>query len=256
MNENKIRGFVGIYAMIDTILLDLDGTLLKYTQAAFLSVYFAELPKVFTRMGMDTELTVKALWAGTKAMVLNDGGRLNAQRFWETFAHSLALSEEDIRLIEAACDSFYENEFNLVKTVMEPSEIPKRLVHALIARGYHVVLATNPLFPACAVTTRLGWIGLEPRDFQLITHYANSTYCKPNPGYYREIFTKTGKAPEQCLMAGNNPAEDMVAGTLGCETFLVTDCLENEAGMDITAFRRGTLAELETYLISLPDTKK
>jgi len=239
--------------MIDTILLDLDGTLLKYTQATFISVYFAELPKVFTRMGMDAELTVKAVWAGTKAMILNDGGRFNSQRFWETFALSLALSDEDLRMIEAACDSFYENEFNTVKTVMEPSEIPKRLVRALGSKGYHVVLATNPLFPACAVATRLGWIGLEPRDFQLITHYANSMYCKPDLGYYREIFTKIGKMPEQCLMAGNNPAEDMVVGTLGCETFLVTDCLENESGMDITTLRRGTLAELEAYLISLPN---
>ena len=161
--------------MIDTIMLDLDGTLLKYTQDAFLGVYFAELPKVFTKMGMDADLTVKALWAGTKAMVLNDGSRFNSQRFWETFADSLELSDERLRIIEAACDSFYKNEFNIVKTVMEPNEISKRLVHALIARGYHIVLATNPLFPVCAVTTRLGWIGLEPRDFQLITHYANST---------------------------------------------------------------------------------
>jgi hypothetical protein len=54
-------------------------------------------------------------------------------------------------------------------------------------------------------------------------------------------------------MAGNSPAEDMCVGALGAETFLVTDYLENEAGLDITTFRRGTLAELEQYLLSLPE---
>ena len=239
--------------MIDTILLDLDGTLLQFSQDTFLNAYFAKLKKVFIRMDMEAELSVKAVWAGTKAMILNDGSKLNAQRFWEAFAKELGLIEEKRKLVEAACDDFYANEFNTVKSIMEPSGIPKRLVRALATKGYHVVLATNPLFPACAVMTRLGWVGLELQDFQLVTHYANSTYCKPNPGYYQEIFSKIGKAPEQCLMAGNNPAEDMVAGTLGCETFLVSDCLENETGMDISAFRRGTLAALEAYLMMLPD---
>ena len=54
-------------------------------------------------------------------------------------------------------------------------------------------------------------------------------------------------------MAGNSPAEDMVAGALGAETFLVTDCMENEAGVDVSSYRCGTLAELESYLTSLPD---
>ena len=238
--------------MIDTILLDLDGTLLNFSQETFINVYFVELRKVFIRLGMDVDLSVKAVWAGTKAMFLGDGKSLNSQRFWETFAKVLGIDDEKLKTIEDACDDFYSNDFDVVKQVLKPSEVPKRLVLALASRGYKIVLATNPLFPFCAVATRLGWAGLVPQDFQLVTHYANSTYCKPDLGYYREIFAKIDKAPEQCLMAGNNPAEDMVAGTLGCDTFLVTDCLENETGMDITAFRSGTLAQLELYLMSLP----
>jgi hypothetical protein len=52
-------------------------------------------------------------------------------------------------------------------------------------------------------------------------------------------------------MAGNNPAEDMCAGELGAGTFLVTDCLENEAGLDLALYRHGTLTDLEDYLLSL-----
>ena len=239
--------------MIDSILFDLDGTLLHFSQDAFLNVYFSEISKIFKRIDLDVGLSVKAIWAGTKAMVLNDGSQPNAQRFWTVFAEYLDLSDEKRKAVEAACDAFYANEFDSVRSVMIPNDISKRLVRALPAKGYSVVLATNPLFPACAVTTRLRWIGLEPQDFLFITNYSNSTYCKPNTGYYKEVLAKIGKSPEQCLMAGNNPVEDMIAGTLGIETFLVTDCLENEGGTDVSAFRQGTLAELEAYLMSLPD---
>jgi len=239
--------------MINTILLDLDGTLLGFTQEAFFGVYFTELKKVFTRLNMDAELAVQAVWAGTKAMVKNDGSRLNTVAFWGAFTEHMGLTADKLSAVEAACDDFYTNEFDVVKSIVAPTEIPKRLVRSLTAKGYTVVLATNPFFPPCAITTRLNWAGLTPEDFHFITHYENSRFSKPNLGYYKEIFTKVNRAPEQCLMAGNNPAEDLCVGALGAETFLVTDFMENEAGVDIAHFRRGDLAELEQYLLSLPD---
>ena len=244
-----------IIDMLDTIMFDLDGTLLQYYQQEFIDVYFAELGKVFVRMGMDPERSIKGVWAGTKAMVLNDGSVLNIERFWHVFSEYMGLTGEPLRSVEAACDRFYSNEFNAAKVVMRPSEIPKRIVREMASKGYDVVLATNPMFPQCAVESRLGWTGLEIQDFKLVTHYSNSTFCKPNTEYYREILGKISKSPVQCLMVGNNPVEDMCAGLLGMETFLVTDYLENETGADISAFRRGTLAEMEAYLVALPDKR-
>jgi FMN phosphatase YigB (HAD superfamily) len=161
-----------------------------------------------------------------------------------------------LEAVESACDSFYSNEFNIVKSVVRFSEVPSRLVRAMSARGFCIVLATNPLFPPCAVDSRLGWIGLDQSDFELITHYENSSFCKPNPAYYRDVFSKIDKSPSQCLMVGNNPAEDMCVGELGAETFLVTDFMENDTGLDITAFKHGTIEELEAYLMSLPGVTK
>ena len=238
--------------MIDTILFDLDGTLLQFSQEDFINNYFAKLSKVFIRLGMEAEASIKAVWAGTKAMALNDGSMTNAKRFWTVFAEYLGLTPEKNKEVEAACDDFYTNAFDAVKSVLRPNDVSNRLVRELTGRGYTVALATNPLFPACAVTTRLNWIGLKPDDFKHITHYYNSKYCKPNPGYFNEVLAEIKKTPEQCLMAGNHPVEDMSAGKLGIETFLVTDCLENEANVDISTFRRGTLAELEEFLLSLP----
>jgi len=241
--------------MIDTILFDLDGTLVRFVQDDFINTYFAELRKVFVKLGLDADAAVKGVWIGTKAMALNDGSMLNTKRFWDAFSEHMDLRGEQLKTVEAACDSFYSNEFNVAKSVMKSSDIPKRIVRKMAERGYCVVLATNPLFPPCAVDSRLGWIDLDRTDFKLITHYENSSFCKPNPAYYHEVFSKINKTPEQCIMVGNNPAEDMCVSKLGMEVFLVTDYMENEAGIDITVFRRGTIEELETFLMSLPILK-
>jgi FMN phosphatase YigB (HAD superfamily) len=233
-------------------MFDLDGTLLHFSQDDFIKVYFAELGKLFVRLGMDAEMSVKAIWVGTKSMIEGDGSCTNAERFWAAFAEYTKLSGDKLNAVKAACDEFYLNEFNNAKSVIIPNDISKRLVRTLAAKGYQIVLATNPLFPACAVATRLGWIGLEMQDFVHVTHYSNSTFCKPNPDYYREIFKKIDRLPEQCFFAGNNTIEDMSAGDLGVETFLVTDCLENEPNIDIAVFKNGTLKELEEYLTAMP----
>jgi len=238
--------------LIDTILFDLDGTLCRFTQEDFINTYFKEIGKVFFKLGLDPEDSIKAVWAGTKAMVLNDGTKLNTQRFWAAFSDFMDLEDEQLKAVEEACDSFYTNEFNVVKSIVTHSEISDRLVREMASRGYRIILATNPLFPPCAVDTRLGWIGLSRNDFELITHYENSSFCKPNPSYFREILSKIGKSPEQCIMVGNNPAEDMIAEEVGMDVFLVTDFMENEAGIDISKFRQGTLEDLEAYLYSLP----
>jgi FMN phosphatase YigB (HAD superfamily) len=238
--------------MIDTILFDLDGTLLQFSQDAFLGVYLAELRKVFIRLNMEPEKSIKAVLVGTQAMIANDGTMLNSQRFWDSFVNCLGLTLEERRKIETACDTFYISEFNAVRSVMKPNDISRRLVKTLAAKGYAVVLTTNRLFPGCAVMTRLDWIGLTPWDFKYITHYSNNKYCKPNAEYYNEIFKQINKKPEHCIMVGNSPADDMCVGRLGAETFLVTDYLENEAGLDITAYNQGKLVDLDQYLTALP----
>jgi FMN phosphatase YigB (HAD superfamily) len=232
-------------------MFDLDGTLLRISQSAFVNAYFAELSKVFVRMGMEPEASKKAVWAGTKAMIMNDGSKLNANKFWDMFSKTLNLSAEQRATVETACDRFYINEFDNVKEYVEPTSIPKRLVPALADRGYTIVLATNPLFPACAIETRLKWIGLRMEDFHLVTHYSNSTFCKPNLGYYKEIFSKIGKEPHECLMIGNNPAEDMCVSELGAKVYLVPDFLENEAGLEVSMFSSGSLEQIEDYLMNL-----
>ena len=240
--------------MIKAVLFDLDGTLLHFYQDEFIAAYFKELKKIFVRLGFDAELAFEGLWAGTKAMMLNNGELLNRDSFWAEFMRVVGVSHEQMKIAEDACNDFYSSvAFDGVKSIMKNNdlELPKRIVHSTAERGFTVVLATNPLFPECAITTRLGWVGLSVSDFKLVTHYGNSRYCKPNFGYYREIFEKIGLEPDQCLMVGNSTLEDMSISALGTDTFLVKECIENESEIDISAYRSGTLKELGEYILTL-----
>jgi FMN phosphatase YigB (HAD superfamily) len=235
---------------IDTVLLDLDGTLIPMEQQAFLDAYFAELARFLAGHGYrDARATLGALMAGVEAMIRNDGGATNRERFWDAFCARLG---GEARALEGALTAFYAGAFDGVRRVLGPARDVRGLLERLRAGGRTLYLATNPLFPAVAVRTRLTWIGLTEADFAGITTYENSRFCKPNPNYYREILHRLGAAPARCLMIGNNPSDDMSALQAGLSGYLVTDYLENERGLPIEPYRHGTFAELLAFAETLP----
>ena len=237
---------------MNTVLFDLDGTLLPMTQDAFIEAYFQRLAVKFVALGLEAEKSIQAVWAGTKAMMKNDGSVSNATRFWSGFSAFYGGLEDRLKELEAETDRFYSSEFNGVRDIITPTELSLKLISTLKSKGYTVALATNPLFPPQAVASRLAWIGLTLEHFSLHTDYHNARFCKPNPGYYRDIFAALGVEPAQCLMVGNTVTEDMCAARLGCETYLVTDYLENPEGGDYSMYPQGTLADFAVWTEQLP----
>ena len=57
-----------------------------------------------------------------------------------------------------------------------------------------------------------------------------------------------GVKPEECVMVGNGAGEDMVAEKCGMRVFLLTDCLLNRKGTDISACPQGGFSELIAFL--------
>lgn len=231
--------------MIKTVLFDLDGTLLPMDNDEFVKYYFGLLCKKLAPMGYDAKELVDAIWAGTGAMVKNDGTRTNEEAFWEKFASiygEKALKDKDL------FEEFYCNEFNGAKVICGYNETLVNLVKSLKERGIRVVLATNPLFPAIATENRIRWAGFEPSDFELYTTYENIGYCKPNLEYYREIIRRLGVSFEECIMVGNDVDEDMIARDLGMEVFLLTDHIINRGDKDISEYPNGDAGDLVNYL--------
>jgi hypothetical protein len=52
-------------------------------------------------------------------------------------------------------------------------------------------------------------------------------------------------------MVGNDVQEDMVAETVGMQVFLLTPCMINRTGEDISRFPRGDFQELMTFIREL-----
>ena len=234
--------------MTKAILFDLDGTLLPMDQDTFVQDYVGRMTAFLAPYGYDPKLYFKGLWAGTGAMVKNDGRAMNEDVFWQVFNEALG---RDARQDEALFEKFYRTEFQKAKDSCGFSPMAAEVIRQIKALGYRVILATNPLFPAIATYSRVKWAGLDPADFELITTYENSHFCKPNPDYYREILGKLALDGSACLMVGNDVGEDMIARTLGMKVFLLTDCLINKAGADIESYPHGSFPELLHYIRSL-----
>ena len=229
------------------ILFDLDGTLLPMDQDLFEKKYFQGLSTVMPQF--QPQDLVKIVWAGTKMMVLNDGSKPNREAFGEKFTE---LTGMDYYACESVFEKYYETEFQKCVEVCGVTEVSKEIVHILQKKGYTVAIATNPLFPKIATYSRLRWMGLSADEFPLVTTFEDSHYCKPNPEYYLEVCRRLNVAPEDCMMIGNDVAEDGVAATVGMNVMLVTDCLLNRRDLSTDEFALGTMQELFAWAKELP----
>ena len=234
--------------MITTVFFDLDGTLLPMDQEKFVKSYLGRMAKKMAPHGYEPEMLVKSVWMGTGAMVKNDGSATNETVFWNVFDQ---LFGRDTRVDEPLFEEFYRNEFQAVKDDCGFDPRAAEAIRQIKALGLRTVLATNPLFPPIATQSRVRWAGLGPEDFEFITTYDNSCFCKPNPDYYREILGKLNLKAEECVMVGNDVNEDMVARELGMKVFLLTDCILNKDNKDISQYPCGSFPELLDYIWSL-----
>ena len=231
-----------------TVLFDLDGTLLPMEQERFVKGYFSLLAAKLAPLGYEPQGLFKALWAGVEAMVRNDGSCLNEEAFWKRFT---GIYGEQVLEHKPYFDEFYRVEFQQAKGCCGFDAAAAPLVRRLKEKGLRVALATNPLFPAAATHSRIRWAGMEPEDFELVTTYENARFCKPNPAYYEEILSRLGVTAQECLMVGNDVDEDMIAGNLGMKVFLLTPCLINKKGKDISVYPNGGFDALSAYLETL-----
>lgn len=234
---------------LKTILFDLDGTLLPMPdQEVFLKAYMKGLAAKVAPYGYEPRKLIDTVLMGTGMVMKNNGEETNEKVFWRAFCG--VFGEQALDHLPVFED-FYRNEFQQVSRTCGCDARAAKLIAALKEKGYRLVLATNPLFPAVATNSRIRWAGLNPEDFELVTTYENASFCKPNPQYYAQIAEKLGLDPAQCLMVGNDVGEDMIAEKLGMRTFLLTDCLINRVGGDIERYPHGSFEALERYISEL-----
>ena len=130
----------------------MDGTLLPMDNDEFTKSYFKLLAKKLAPHGYVPQKLIDGIWAGTAAMVKNDGTRTNEQAFWTRFAEVFGERVYDDKPL---FDEFYENEFQNAKATCGYNPKAAVVVHTIKKMGYRIALATNPIFPSTATESRI-----------------------------------------------------------------------------------------------------
>ncbi len=231
--------------MKKVFLFDLDGTLLPMDQDLFMKVYFGALVEKFSSI-LKPEITMGGMNAGVKAMLKNDGSKTNEEVFWKSFEEVTQCTSEDVQhLIE----DFYLNDFKKTKMACQTSPISKKLIDVLKEKGVRLICATNPLFPRTATLQRLAWAGLNEDDFEFVTTYEDSRFCKPNPMYYETILKQVGVDAKDTLMVGNDLHDDGIVAKLGIDFAIITDCLLDQGVEECPFVFKGTLNDFHQYIL-------
>lgn len=215
--------------MIKAVFFDLDGTLLPMDEEEFIKVYFISLYKKVAYLGYEKEKLIKTIWDGTEAMYKNDGTHTNEQVFWNLFKKYYS---EDKLKDKEIFDSFYINEFKSTKNVCKDNPLAKEIVNFCKNNLKYTILSTNPIFPYAGTLTRMSFIGLKEDDFDFITAYENSSYCKPNPKYFEFLLNKFNLKADEVILFGNNTIEDAYcAAQVGIKTYLVDGNIIDKKGL-------------------------
>ena len=213
--------------MINTILFDLDGTLLNIDDNEHVDKYLSMIADKLKDF-FNKEDVFKLFWGATLEMINSNDDKLsNEEIFMDYFFSRVEYSEDEIMPL---IYDFYENEYKDLKNITSINKYMYEAVELLKSKGYDLIIATNPLFPSVATNQRVAWANMNISDFKLVTTFEDMHYTKPNINYYKEILSKVNKEPSECLMVGNNVNEDMIVSNLGMKTFLIKDYLIGELG--------------------------
>ncbi len=237
--------------MLKTIIFDLDGTLLPLDMDKFMHIYFKEMGIAFHDM-IDPKKLVDSVWKATDVMIDNLEYRTNEEVFMEAFKK---LIDGELEVYKKRFDEFYDKGFLKVRDSVNSLPLIGEIVKMLKEKGYEAVVATNPMFPRKAILHRVAWAGFQEADFKYITCYENNHYCKPQIQFYEEVLREINQPAEECMMVGNDVEEDLIAGKLGMDTYLITDNLIQRCEEEPCCTHKGTYEDFYCFVQGLPSIK-
>lgn len=230
---------------IQAVLFDLDGTLIDVDMHRFVPGYLRRLTE---QMGdrVDPERAVRSLHRAVAAMFANsDSGKTLETILLEVLQSELGLSAAAYL---ASLERFCRTELDALRPLVAGHPLAPQLVEVSLARGWRVVLATNPIFPRAVIDARLAWGALDGVTFDHVTAYETAHFCKPNPAFFGELLEMLGLPAEACLMIGNDTLHDLAASQVGMRTCLLTPWCIRRPGARFKADWQGDHAQLLTLL--------
>jgi FMN phosphatase YigB (HAD superfamily) len=229
---------------ITTVLFDLDGTLINVDMHQFVPAYLKYLADSIDPQMAVAPFVQQMIDRTIERLNSDDGSQTNEQFYLQAAESDLGITPHQFR---QGLEHFFAHHMTKLQPLIQPLSLAQGLVDRCRNKGLELVLATNPVFPRPLVDARLEWGGMSPEDFDLVTSFENSRYCKPNRHYFDDILAVLGRRPEQCLMVGNDTEHDLSAGRLGMTTFLVDTWLIDRSA-EFTADFRGSHLDLFRFL--------
>lgn len=235
-----------------TLLLDLDDTCLGNSMETFIPAYLDALGKHLADY-VPPEKMVPTLLASTQLMLQNKRPDLRLKQvFDQEFFPALEIDPQDF---QEQINSFYVEKFPSLEALTQFRPEAVQMVEEAFARGYNVVIATNPLFPMTAIQQRLDWAGLPTHKypFSLIPSYETFFFAKPNIAFFAETLSRLGWPEGPVVMVGDDFNLDIApARKMGIGTFWIKNNghpLNKNSGV---SDGQGTLADLLPWLDTTP----
>ena len=232
---------------IQAVLFDLDGTLIDVDMNLFVPGYLRRLTEQMRDQVNPVDAT-QALHRAVAAMFANT----DASRTLETILLEVLQTDLNISPDQYAeyLERFCQYDLEALRPLVTGHPLSSRLIESSLARGWKVVLATNPIFPRVAIDARLAWAELDGDAFHHVTAYETAHFCKPSPVFFEEILDCLQLPAEACLMVGNDALHDLSASQVGMQTCLLTPWRIKRAGARFKADWEGDHEELLSLIES------
>jgi FMN phosphatase YigB (HAD superfamily) len=197
--------------MIKALLIDLDDTLISNPDRPFARGFMATAVPYFSQaLGIDASQTPGVLIHMIQQLAEKRWpNRSNAEVAVETLLPHTRCPRS---FVAETLHSFYTHAFPALSSLVRPAKGAAEVLAAATNTGLKVVIATNPIYPREAIIARMHWAGLAvPADLAFITDADTMHFAKPDPAYYIEIVARLGIEPDEALMIGDNPLNDIEA---------------------------------------------
>ena len=227
---------------VRAVLFDLDDTLLGNDMDRFLKGYFGLLAPHVAHL-VPPDKFMPALLVATRTMVEHaDTTVTNQQAFMADFLPRVGRTAEEMSPV---FESFYATRFGALRDLTQPRPQARAVVQAALDAGCDVVVATNPLFPDTAIRQRMEWANVADLPFKLVTSYEVMHSAKPHARYYGEIVERIGREPGDCVMVGDDWANDIApAVRAGLRAYWLNTTDDMPTG---SSCGRGTLAQFPAW---------
>lgn len=230
---------------IEAVLFDLDGTLLQVEMEQFIPAYIGGLAAHFADKA-EPGAFGRTVRGAIHALLTREGdGTTNEALFLAALERHLGIAPPLFgeRLARYCADGLAG-----LAPLIRPLPLARQILARCFDRGLTVVIATNPVFPRPLVEARLAWGGIADFPYRLVTSFENTRHCKPRCGYFEEVLTHLGLAPQQAVMVGNDTEHDLGARAAGIPTFLVDTWLVDRTGGNYATDFRGGHLDLFRFL--------